>query len=67
MSLTPFHRQFANHLEGVRALTTFLPYLILMRSPDVTGQGHLTPFSTGQLMAYKVKILNSAVKFYIPF
>jgi len=68
MSLTTFHRQCANHFEGVRALTTFLPCLILMRSPDVAGQWHLTPFSTGQLlMAYKVKILNNAVKFYIPF
>jgi len=48
------------------SLTTFLPCLILMRSFDFADQGHLTPFSTGQLMAYKNKILNSAVKFYIP-
>jgi len=57
MSLTPFHRQFANHLQGVRALTTFLPCLILIECDhsDVAGQGHLTPFSTGELMAYKIK------------
>ena len=66
MSLTTFHRQFANHLQGVRALMTFQPSLILMRSSDFASQGHMTPFSTGQLMAYKIKILNSAVKFYIP-
>jgi len=53
MSITTFHRECANHMQGVRALTTFLPCLILMRSSDVTGQGHLTPFSTGQLMAYE--------------
>jgi len=55
MSLTTFHRQFANHMQGVRVLTTFLPCLILMPSSDFAGQGHLTPFSTGQLMAYKIK------------
>ena len=55
MSLTTFHRQCANHMQGVRLLTSFLPCLILMRSPDVADQGHLTPFSTGQLMAYKIK------------
>jgi len=27
------------------SLTTFLPCLILMRSSDVAGQGHLKPFS----------------------
>jgi len=34
-------------------------------SSDVAGQGHLTPYSTGQLMAYKIKISNNTVKFYI--
>jgi len=56
MTFQTFHRQFANHLQGVRALTTFLLCLILMRSSDVAGQRHLTPFSTGQLVAYKIKI-----------
>jgi len=55
MSLTTFHKQFTNHLQGVRALTTFQSCLILMPSSDVAGQWHLTPFSTGQLMAYKIK------------
>jgi len=32
MSLTTFHRQFANHLQGVRAFMTFLPCFILMWS-----------------------------------
>jgi len=36
-------------------LTTFQPCLILMQSSDFAGQGHLTPFSTGQLMTYKIK------------
>jgi len=44
---------FANHMWSVRALTTNQPCLILMRSSDVAGQGHLTPFSSGQLTAYK--------------
>jgi len=54
MSLTTFHRQFANHLQGLWVLTTFQPGLILMRSSDVTGQGRLTPFTTGKLIAYKI-------------
>ena len=66
MSFTTFHRQCAYNFQGVRELTTFLPCFILMRSPDFAGQGHLTPFSTGQLKAYKNKILNNAVEFYIP-
>jgi len=52
------------------SLTTFLPCLILMRSADFAGQGHLTPFSTGQLMAYKIKFqtvqLNSTFHFDSP-
>jgi len=38
-----------------------------MQSSDFAGQGHLTPFSTGQLMAYKIKVqtmqLNSTFHF----
>ena len=63
----PFIDSLQITLQGVRALTIFQPRLILMRSSDVVGQGHLTFFSTGELMIYKVYFQTVRLNSTFPF
>ena len=63
----PFIDSLQITLQGVRALTIFQPSLILMRSSDVVGQGHLTFFSTGELMIYKVYFQTVQLNSTFPF
>ena len=63
----PFIDSLQITLQGVRALTIFQPRLILMRSSDVVGQGHLTFFSTGELMIYKVYFQTVQLNSTFPF